>query len=171
MVLISLSVLVSACGSQPARTDADRPVSVPVETQEASRGAASAPAARQASPVANKAARIALQQLGTPYRYGGASPSGFDCSGLVQYSYSRAGASLPRTTGAQWSNAQTVPATDMRVGDLLFFEFDGKMSHVGIYIGERKFVHAPSSGKHVSVASLKSDYYRDALLRVGRPRL
>ena len=120
--------------------------------------------------VAERAAAVALQQVGSAYRYGGASPAGFDCSGLVQYSYREAGMRVPRTTGQLWQSAGTVAYDDLRVGDLLFFRFDGKMSHVGIYIGDEQFVHAPSSGKTVSIDSLDADYYRRALIRGGRLR-
>jgi len=111
---------------------------------------------------------IALRQVGTAYRYGGASPTGFDCSGLVQYSYLEAGMAVPRTTSQLWHSAGTVPYDDLRVGDLLFFRFDGKMSHVGIYVGDDKFVHAPSTGRRVTVDSLDAAYYRSALVRAGR---
>ena len=121
------------------------------------------------SSIGDQAVVVAMQQLGVPYRYGGATPSGFDCSGLVQYSYSKVGKSVPRTTKALWNNAQSVSHGQMRAGDLLFFNIDGKMSHVGMYIGDDQFVHAPSSGKSVSVASLRSSYYRNALIRAGRP--
>jgi len=115
-----------------------------------------------------QAATIALEQVGVPYRYGGASPSGFDCSGLVQYAYSRAGLNVPRTTGQLWSAAKPVAQHDLAAGDLLFFSIEGKMSHVGMYLGERRFVHAPQSGRSVSVASLDSPFYSSALIRVGR---
>jgi cell wall-associated NlpC family hydrolase len=59
---------------------------------------------------------------------------------------------------------------DMQVGDVLFFSIEGKMSHVGLYLGDGRFVHAPSTGRTVSVASLTSAFYRDALIRAGRPR-
>jgi cell wall-associated NlpC family hydrolase len=120
--------------------------------------------------VAERAAAVALQQVGAAYRYGGASPAGFDCSGLVQYSYREAGKKLPRTTGQLWDSAGTVAYDDLQVGDLLFFRFDGKMSHVGIYVGEERFVHAPSTGKSVSVDSLDAEFYRRALVRGGRVR-
>ena len=120
--------------------------------------------------VAERAAAVALQQVGSAYRYGGASPAGFDCSGLVHYSYREAGMRVPRTTGQLWQSAGTVAYDDLQVGDLLFFRFDGKMSHVGIYVGEEQFVHAPSSGKRVSIESLDADYYRRALIRGGRLR-
>ncbi len=116
------------------------------------------------------AVRIALGQVGTPYRYGGASPNGFDCSGLVHYSYLKAGKSVPRTTSQLWGATATVDRRNMRAGDLLFFNIDGKMSHVGLYIGGSRFVHAPSSGKTVSVESLDSEFYRRAFIRAGRPQ-
>ena len=114
--------------------------------------------------------QVALGQVGTPYRYGGSTPSGFDCSGLVHYSYFRAGKSVPRTTRQLWDASVTVEPRDIRQGDILFFRIDGKMSHVGMYVGDRRFVHAPSTGKTVSVQSLESDFYRQALIRAGRPR-
>ena len=115
-----------------------------------------------------QAAAVALEQVGAPYRYGGASPDGFDCSGLVQYAYSRAGVSVPRTTGQLWSTAKPVGQQDLEAGDLLFFSIEGKMSHVGLYLGERRFVHAPQSGRSVTVASLDAPFYRSALIRAGR---
>ncbi len=116
------------------------------------------------------AAHIALQQVGVPYRYGGQTPSGFDCSGLVHYSYDRAGKAVPRTTAQLWSGTTPVARADMQVGDVLFFSIAGKMSHVGLYVGNGRFVHAPSTGKTVSVASLSSAYYQTAFLRAGRPK-
>jgi len=118
---------------------------------------------------ADQAVSVALQQVGAPYRYGGSSPAGFDCSGLVHYSYSRAGKSIPRTTATLWNSMQPVAANQLQKGDVLFFRIAGKMSHVGMYIGGGRFVHAPSSGKMVSVASLGSDFYSDAFIRAGRP--
>lgn len=132
-------------------------------------GCSSAPQ-RTVAGVGETAAAIALRQVGVPYRYGGQNPSGFDCSGLVHYAYHNAGKSVPRTTGQLWDSAVSVRESEMRAGDLLFFSINGKMQHVGLYVGNGRFVHAPSSGKVVSVQSLSSDYYRRALLRAGRPR-
>jgi cell wall-associated NlpC family hydrolase len=120
--------------------------------------------------VGERAAAVALQQVGVAYRYGGASPGGFDCSGLVQYSYREAGKIVPRTTGQLWNLAGVVSHDDLQVGDLLFFRFDGKMSHVGIYVGDEQFVHAPSTGRSVSLESLYAEYYRQAFIRAGRLR-
>ena len=125
-------------------------------------------AGEQTVAVGDRVATIALDQLGAPYRYGGNSPGGFDCSGLVQYSYSLAGYSVPRTTGQLWSAAKTVDRRELRAGDLLFFSIEGKMSHVGLYLGEQRFVHAPQSGRSVSVASLEAPFYKAAFIRAGR---
>ncbi len=131
-------------------------------------GCASTPASNTS--VGERAAAVAIEQVGVPYRYGGSTPTGFDCSGLVHYSYATIGKSIPRTTGGQWADLTPVDNQNLRTGDLLFFSIAGKMSHVGMYLGEGRFVHAPSTGKTVSVASLRSDYYRKAFIRAGRPQ-
>ena len=125
---------------------------------------------QQAYSLGERAATVALSQLGVPYRYGGSTTSGFDCSGLVQYSYRHAGKTVPRTTDQLWTSSAAVAADDLQIGDLLFFTIEGKMSHVGLYIGDEQFVHAPSSGRTVSVATLTSPFYSKALIRAGRPR-
>jgi cell wall-associated NlpC family hydrolase len=122
-----------------------------------------------ANTAAQHAANIAIQQVGVRYRYGGASPSGFDCSGLIQYAYANAGKRIPRTAAAQWKTMRPVASDDLRVGDVLFFRIAGKMSHVGLYVGDGRFVHAPSTGRAVAVASLRSDFYVDRLVGAGRP--
>ncbi len=125
---------------------------------------------RATIPIGERAAAVALGQLGVPYRYGGSSPTGFDCSGLVHYAYSNVGMSVPRTTAGLWSDLAPIDKRNLRIGDLLFFSIAGKMSHVGLYLGSRQFVHAPSSGRHVAVESLDSDYYKRAFIRAGRPK-
>jgi len=130
-------------------------------------GCASTPGKPQS--VGERAASVALGQVGVPYRYGGSSPSGFDCSGLVHYAYAAAGKNVPRTTTGQWAELASVANRDLRTGDLLFFNIAGKMSHVGVYLGDGRFVHAPSTGRTVSIESLESDYYRKAFIRAGRP--
>ncbi|MCZ6560392.1 MAG: C40 family peptidase [Gammaproteobacteria bacterium] len=113
-------------------------------------------------------ARTATQMIGVPYVYGGSTPKGFDCSGLVYYSYQQAGMSVPRTSQAQFKAARPVSLSAAQPGDLLFFRGGRKISHVAIYIGNGYFVHAPSSGKTVSVANIKDAYYREHFDRVGR---
>ena len=114
-------------------------------------------------------AELALSMVGVPYRYGGAAPSGgFDCSGLVYYTYSSYGHAVPRTSRAQLGAALKIPLAQAAAGDLLFFEDEVKLSHVAIYVGDRRFVHAPSSGGTVSVASIDAPYYQRHLVAVGR---
>ena len=127
-------------------------------------------ASQASTSIGQRAASIAIHQVGVPYRYGGSAPTGFDCSGLVHYSYQRAGKAVARTTAQLWNSTSAVDRRDMRPGDVLFFRIEGKMSHVGIYIGDNRFVHAPSSGKSVSIESLSSDFYRSAFIRAGRPK-
>lgn len=116
------------------------------------------------------AARYALNVVGTPYLYGGSTPDGFDCSGLVQYSYALAGLQLSRSVEGLLSNSRTVSRSRLRPGDLLFFHLNGRPnSHVGLYIGENHFVHAPSTGKFVSTASLSNPYWRQRLAGARRP--
>jgi len=115
------------------------------------------------------AAGSAAKMVGKPYKYGGSSPSGFDCSGLVLFSYRQAGVSLPHNTLQQRNATQRVKLAELKRGDLLFFDQEGKKhSHVGIYVGERRFVHAPSSGKHVRNDSLDSPYWKKHLSEVRR---
>jgi len=103
------------------------------------------------------------------YRYGGAHPSdGFDCSGLVYYTYTSNGHAVPRTSREQFNAARGIPLAQAAEGDLVFFRDQEKLSHVGIYLGDGQFVHAPSSGGTVSVASIDAPYYQRHLIAVGR---
>lgn len=105
--------------------------------------------------------RTARQYLGTPYRYGGASPRGFDCSGFTMYVYRQTGVVLPRAVRDQYRTGRQVAARRLRPGDLVFFNTRGKrLSHVGIYVGDDRFIHAPRTGKRVSYASLSKPYWR-----------
>lgn len=131
-------------------------------------------APRQANPdvIGERAARYAVEMKGKPYRYGGSTPRGFDCSGLVYYSYARAGARLPRSTGELLAASRTVSTHRLRPGDLLFFNQEGKRSsHVAIYLGTGRFVHAPSSGKRVSIGSMDDPYWRKHFASARRPRI
>ena len=111
------------------------------------------------------AAGIAMRYLGVPYVWGGASPAGFDCSGLVMYVFAQLGVSLPHYTGAQWNMGVPVARGDLQPGDLVFF--DG-LGHVGIYIGGGQFIHAPHTGTVVQISSLSGWY---AATYVGARRI
>ena len=97
------------------------------------------------------AVAVALQQLGTPYVWGGAAPGGFDCSGLASYAFAQIGKSVPHYTGAIWSAFPHVPSGALEPGDMLFFNGG---AHMGIYIGNGQFVHAPHTGDVVRIADL-----------------
>jgi peptidoglycan DL-endopeptidase CwlO len=112
-------------------------------------GAAPAPGAYA------EAATIAARYLGVPYVWGGESPAGFDCSGLVSYVFAQLGVSLPHYTVSQWNATEPIPVSDLEPGDLVFF--DG-LGHVGIYIGNGEFIHAPHTGTVVQISQLAGWY-------------
>jgi cell wall-associated NlpC family hydrolase len=109
---------------------------------------------------------IAMRYLGAPYRWGGASPSGFDCSGFVMFVYAQVGVSLPHFTGAQWAAGVPVSRDQLQPGDLVFFN---GLGHVGIYIGGGQMVHAPHTGDVVKVTDINSGWY--AATYVGARRI
>jgi cell wall-associated NlpC family hydrolase len=125
-------------------------------------GCASAPERdAEGDRTAARASSIATSMAGKPYRYGGSNAQGFDCSGLVYYSFQRAGMTVPRSTETQRQRSRKVASSHMARGDLLFFTQDGKFSsHVGIYLGDDRFVHAPSSGKRVRIDLLADPYWK-----------
>ncbi|MBO1419298.1 C40 family peptidase [Streptomyces sp. FH025] len=111
----------------------------------------------------------ALAQLGKPYVWGGNGPSGYDCSGLVQQAYRRAGISLPRVADDQYAATTAISSGQLRRGDLVFWSDSGRASgihHVGIYLGGGKFVEAPRPGTTVRISTLSSGYYPT---HFGRP--
>ena len=112
---------------------------------------------------ARELALHALSHVGVPYRFGGSSPEmGFDCSGLVQYVYSRgAGVALPRNTQSLSEVGAHVPVDALAPGDLVFFDTLRKpYSHVGIYLGDYRFIHAPTTGGQVELVDLRDRYWR-----------
>ena len=104
----------------------------------------------------SRAAKVALQQIGDPYRYGAAGPRAFDCSGLMQYSFRRAGIKVPRTSSAQARRAHRIPKRKLRRGDLMFFTNGGGVYHAAMFIKRDRrgvvMVHSPGSGKRVQRA-------------------
>ena len=115
---------------------------------------------------AKKAVSTARKQIGDPYRWGATGPGAFDCSGLVQYSWRKAGVKLPRVTYSQYSAVRKkVSWRNLHPGDLMFFSGKG---HVGMYVGKGRMVHSPSSGKTVRIVKLEG-YYKSSFVGAVRP--
>ncbi len=169
MVLLGISVVLAACSSVSGRppvsdrsaavhgpTDQKRdgdPGSPQTETPQRPRpDLARGPESRRGQSVVD----IARKHVGTPYRWGGSSPSGFDCSGLVRYVYAQVGVPLPHNAAKQYRYGAPVSRNRLAPGDLVFF--DG-LRHNGIYVGNGRFIHARQTGKRVSIASLDEDWY------------
>ena len=138
-------------------------------------------AAPQGDPIENGAlpapgelaAQRAASFAGIRYRFGGTSPSeGFDCSGLIHFSYREAaGVKLPRDTGSLRNASLRIDRHELRPGDLIFFRLRGSHGHVGIYAGEGRFIHAPSRGKKVRFESLDAPFWQKKLAETRRPIL
>lgn len=166
IVLISFAAFCAACAPQGVQ----EPVS-----SEYSAEVAEPAQAYPASPkeVANDVLFRALGLVGTPYTYGGNTPqTGFDCSGLIGFVFAEAaGVRLPRTTAAMWNTKNpTIDRHQLNSGDVVFFATSGgrRVSHAGIYVGEGRFVHAPSTGGTVRLDSLDSPYWKKAYLQAKR---
>jgi cell wall-associated NlpC family hydrolase len=155
-LLIAILVL-AACGSAPKRPQS--PAGAGSGTSLAGTGLP--------SHLANEVLFLAISLVGTPYRYGGNTPdAGFDCSGLIGYVFREAAAlRLPRTTGELKAlRGSDIARRALRSGDLVFFGSRGRVNHAGIYVGEGRFVHAPSSGGTVRLDALDGHYWRDHFL-------
>jgi cell wall-associated NlpC family hydrolase len=106
--------------------------------------------------------------IGTPYVWGAEGPKSFDCSGFTKYVYSAFGVDLPHYTGSQIGEGSSVSRKNLAQGDLIFFNTDGSVSHVGIYIGDGEFIHASSGGNKVTVSNLGQNYYNSRYVGARR---
>jgi murein DD-endopeptidase len=148
-ILLAVAALLAGCSSAPE---------IPQQTT-----------VRASNATAAKAIDYAKEMLGKPYKYAGDTPAGFDCSGLVKYSYARAGVSMPRDTQSQRRMSVLVSMHGLREGDLLFFDQEGKKtSHVGMYLGGGRFIHAPSSGGKVRTDSINAEFWKKHLVEARR---
>ena len=118
-------------------------------------------AAAGTSYIRDELVKTARTYIGVPYKWGGNSKAGIDCSGLTQAVYNLNGLDIPRNSRAQYGKGKAVAKKDLKPGDLVFFATNGgkTVSHVGIYIGNDEFIHAPSRGKNVSIAKLSNSYF------------
>ncbi|HRM48912.1 C40 family peptidase [Diaphorobacter limosus] len=150
VLLLAAGLLLAGCGTAPA--------------------ARSSAYARLSAEQSSDIAIHALGLVGTPYRFGGNTPEGgFDCSGLIGYVYnSRAGVAPPRTVALLSGFGASVPEDELRTGDLVLFG-GGRPTHAGIYVGEGRFVHAPSSGGTVRLDHLRSRYWAQQSASYRRP--
>lgn len=119
--------------------------------------------------IGDEIALRAMAQLGKAYRYGGADLEGFDCSGLVYFIHQELGLVAPRTAQQQFNAATPIQRARLEPGDLVFFRFSGtRISHVGIYAGNGRFVHAPQTGRNIELKSLDDAYYAKHFAGAGR---
>lgn len=153
----------------PVETPAPAPVDEPAPVEAADPGDTGGDVLAPADPVAPvyvapdadagrgaEVVSLAMQHLGVPYVWGGMSPSGFDCSGLVSYVYAQIGVSLPHHAATQYGYGVPVSRDDLQLGDLVFFS---GLSHMGMYVGGGTFIHAPHTGDVVKISSLSDDHY------------
>jgi murein DD-endopeptidase len=145
----------AGCSVVPSQTQSQTQTQQRIEVQELSLG--------------QRIAQRAVELQGRPYQYGGNGPETFDCSGLVGFVHREVGINTPRTTLEQFKAARPVAMGEIEPGDLLFFKInDRSVSHVAIYAGEGRFVHAPQTGRPVETRNIDDPYYVARLVGVGR---
>ena len=166
MLGAAAAVSLAACASAP---QSERPTAAAVTAPRAVASPQADPSDRPVLNLGGAVADLAADMVGARYRLGGNEPvQGFDSSGLAFYAYDQAGYPIPRTSEDQFRAAHKIALADATAGDLLFFQDQAKLSHVGIYLGDGLFVHAPATGRQVSVARIDAPYYQEQLIAVGR---
>jgi cell wall-associated NlpC family hydrolase len=157
LLLLGLIGLI-ACTSSPEYSETTSKPTQKTTTQK--------PAKQTVGP---RIADLAKSLIGSPYQYGGETPNGFDCSGLVFYIHKKVGLKPPRTSLQQFKAAKSVPLHKLQNGDLIFFKLTRiQVSHVGIYVGNGRFIHAPQSGKHVKATYVNDRYWKTKIVSGGR---
>ncbi len=168
LCLSVVALVLSGCTPKRIMYTEPPAVEPPVKTTAQAHGESSAPTTDNVS-LGIKAAELARMQLGKQYQWGAAGPDRFDCSGLVFYVYGTLGVALPRVSDEQATVGAEVSTKRLQPGDLLFFALDGpRVNHVGIYLGSRKFIHAPRRYQPVRINSLDDAYWRHSLVIARR---
>ncbi len=116
----------------------------------------------------DKLLNIAASHLGTPYRYGGCTPGGFDCSGFTQYCYKQFGINLNRSANEQLSNGVAIDKSELVPGDLVFFGSGSYANHVGIYVGNDTMIHSPRTGRSIEYTSISTGWYANRYIAARR---
>jgi cell wall-associated NlpC family hydrolase len=158
----ALSIVLAACASTSVKTR-NPPDSLGASGAQNSSGVTRLPSDPRAAMV-----DVAKTMLGQPYRWGGAAPGGFDCSGLVVYAANGAGLRVPRTAHEQLRTGIPIARGKVHEGDLVFMHLAHKELHVGIAIDDARFIHAPSTGGHVRIDSLAAPPYAHGYLSARR---
>lgn len=154
---MSVSALIDKTVAQTAMAQMDDIASDVIEQAAKAEAEAKAKAKAEKASKVDKTLKVAKNLIGTPYVYGGSTPAGFDCSGFTMYCYAKAGISLTHNAQAQYNQTKSVSTKDMKKGDLVFFgSGTGSITHVGIYVGNGKFIHSPQTGEYVRIDSLSS---------------
>ncbi|HIO91918.1 MAG TPA: NlpC/P60 family protein [Leucothrix mucor] len=168
----AFTLLTTACTPLPQRSVHHNPrppqyIPPPVAQQQPYR-----PPVQNYSPVIQarqSIVQLAHNALGTRYKYGGSSPrEGFDCSGLMTYIHKKgAGVNIPRTAAQQRNRSRSIRYEDLQPGDMLFFKTSSKTNHVGVYIGNRQFIHAPNRRSRVKITSMDNSYWFGKFVKFG----
>jgi cell wall-associated NlpC family hydrolase len=163
IVIALVGISLSACAGPPLPKEAKGRPGLDYDALMAS-------PARPVSDVRKQVIETATALAGTPYKFGGTTPAGFDCTGYVRYVFREAaGLTLPRTSIDQIQQGAPLSPTQLQPGDLVYFRIDRKKDlHLGIYLGDGRFIHAPSSGGVVNVQSIGKDYWRTRFLGARR---
>jgi peptidoglycan endopeptidase LytF/peptidoglycan endopeptidase LytE len=157
-LLCTLVLAIGGCASLP-----------PPRQSDSAGQAVAAAAATNPDLLGQKIADLARSQLGAPYRFGGTDPAGFDCSGLVRFVFSQLQIDAPRTAAGQQRAAEPVLLAALQPGDLVFYRAAASSTdHVGIYIGDSQFVHAPRAGRVVEIRRLDDPWYAQRFSGAGR---